>query len=556
MEANIICGTNRDPNDVDLSTSHMSAEAHAELDSEPGSPQSPESPESVHKSSNKAWSTWRLSGKFDFSYANFPHRQHHGIRRQPNPFAESTASFSRLRSDDGHGDYSSGKGQPRRTDHERMQMQNFGVLEQDLADYRADPVSTAASNPTELVSRHPPHPAWDDESDMNHPYDNPYYTRPVNNALWLPRDPCGLLDLDDTVDVKMSLTTLSSAGQLGVWVVPGGPQLMETANNANADPSILSSPRSAYRSSPEPLEPITFAEPGSQFTNNSPYFTRHLDGSEEINLPPAIASRVSAIDKEDDVDYAGPSNRTRRPSLLGYGRKKSSDKSIRTARSSTKEGSFIHRRQTFNIEQPSAITQRTRLTSLASTTFSMDPPSSILGRMHRSGSVDEEMGVASPSSLFVGGASGSGAGTSAGAGGVGSFGQIRNQSHPMMHANPSNLTIPGPLLTQPSNGTDNTSSGISIMVPPNIGRLNGVSGSSSRLAGLSAGGDGNAHDRALTAVTMQEVVQEEAMVEEQEAADERARKEREEAEKESRQHRSWLTRWLFSNLEDVTHKRS
>lgn len=552
MEANIICGTNRDPNDVDLSTSHMTAEAHAsELDSEPGSPQSPGSPDSAHKSTNKGWSTWRLSGKFDFSYANFPRRQHHGIRRQPNPFTESNASFSRLRSDDGHGDCSNGKGLPHRTDHERTQMQNFGVLEQDLADYGADPVSTAASNPTELVSRHPPHPAWNDESDMNHPYDNPYYTRPVNNALWLPRDPCGLLDLDDTVDVKMSLTTLSSAGQLGVWVVPGGPQLMETANDANPDPILLSSPRSGYRSSPEPLEPITFAEPISQFSSNFPYFTRHLDGSEDFPLPPAIASRVSAIDKEDDVDYASPSNRLRRPSLLGYGRKRSSDKSIKTARSSTKESSFILRRPTFNIEQPSAISQRTRVTSMASTTFSLDPPSSFVGRMQRrSGSLDQEMGIRSPSSLFVAGASGSGAGT-----GVGSFGQIRNQSHPMMNANPSNLTIPGPLLTQPSHGTDQTSSGISVVVPPVLGRLTGVSGSSSRVVGLPVGGDSSTHDRAVTAVTMQEVVQEEAMVEEQEAANERARKEREEAEKEHRQHRSWLTRWLFSNWEDVTHKR-
>lgn len=563
MEANVICGTNRDPNDIDLSTSHMSAEAHGTLTSPPDSPESPDSFAVGKSSSNHAWSTWRLSGRFDFSYANFPRRQHHGIRRQPNPFAESMASFSRLTSDDGHGDSSTSPNNHKRTDHGQMQMQGFGVLvEQDLADYTADPVSTAASNPTVLVSRHPPHPAWNDESDPNHPYDNPYYTRPVNNALWLPRDPCGLLDLDDTVDVKMSLTTLSSAGQLGVWVVPGGPQLMETGPSPPSSPQ-LPHPDGALSSSPEALEPMMFAEPHSQFSNNSPYFTRHLDGSEEISLPPAIASRVSAIDKEDDIDYAYTGHgKPRRPTILGLGgRKRSSDKSVKTIESPKESASIIRRQHTLNVEQPSASTDgagglpvpmssRTRVTSVG-TSHTISPPSSFLGRRGgRSGSLDHELGIGNVSSLLVQGGGGSGPLVGPG---VGSVGQ-----RPMVHVagNLSNLTIPGSPLSQPVVGPpDQTSSGIGVSVPVGAGV---GAGTGSRLglgvSGLSVSGGGNAHDRVVAAVTMQEVVQEEAIVEEQEAAEERAKKEREEVEKESRQHKSWLTRWLFSDLEDVSQK--
>ena len=69
-----------------------------------------------------------------------------------------------------------------------------------------------------LVTPHPPHSAWDDTLRLDHTYDNPYYTRPITNWMWLPRDPAmlgkrggdgkgGWLDLDDTVRVWRALTS-------------------------------------------------------------------------------------------------------------------------------------------------------------------------------------------------------------------------------------------------------------------------------------------------------------------------------------------------------------
>jgi hypothetical protein len=71
-----------------------------------------------------------------------------------------------------------------------------------------------------LVQRHPPLAAWDDEPRHDIPYDNPYYTKPTSNALWLPRNPLGLLDLDDTVDVYSTLTSEHGAGNAGHWFGP------------------------------------------------------------------------------------------------------------------------------------------------------------------------------------------------------------------------------------------------------------------------------------------------------------------------------------------------
>ena len=40
---------------------------------------------------------------------------------------------------------------------------------------------------------------------VDRPYNNPFYSRPIDNFLWLPRNPCATLDLDDTVDLRMPL---------------------------------------------------------------------------------------------------------------------------------------------------------------------------------------------------------------------------------------------------------------------------------------------------------------------------------------------------------------
>jgi hypothetical protein len=71
--------------------------------------------------------------------------------------------------------------------------------------------------PRKIVNSHPPHPAWDDESSPDQPYENPFLTRDIENVLWLPRDPRGMLDLDDTVDMHRSLTTAPGLGTLNQY---------------------------------------------------------------------------------------------------------------------------------------------------------------------------------------------------------------------------------------------------------------------------------------------------------------------------------------------------
>ncbi|KAJ8583974.1 hypothetical protein M405DRAFT_697666, partial [Rhizopogon salebrosus TDB-379] len=67
------------------------------------------------------------------------------------------------------------------------------------------------------VQRHPPLAAWDDEPRHDIPYDYPYYTKPITNVLWLPRNPLGLPNLDDTVGFYGALTSEPGAGHAGHW---------------------------------------------------------------------------------------------------------------------------------------------------------------------------------------------------------------------------------------------------------------------------------------------------------------------------------------------------
>lgn len=75
----------------------------------------------------------------------------------------------------------------------------------------------AETQPFALCSSHPPHPSWNDDSSPEHGYENPYYSRAITDFLWLPRDPLAILDLDDTVDLRVSITSEPGAGKLGTW---------------------------------------------------------------------------------------------------------------------------------------------------------------------------------------------------------------------------------------------------------------------------------------------------------------------------------------------------
>jgi hypothetical protein len=175
---------------------------------------------------------------------------------------------------------------------------------QSLAPAQESPQETSAkpSGSRPLVIPHCPVPAWDDEPDPDRPYDNPYYSAPIGSSLWLPRDPCGVLDLDNTVDVRMSLTTVEAAGELGSWQVP----LIMQSPAAVVFPLV---------SSPEDEDAPYSASTAPATLSPAPVIPRRtLSGTESISLPPRIESRV-----HDPAEFVREleSSPPRRPSMFG-----------------------------------------------------------------------------------------------------------------------------------------------------------------------------------------------------------------------------------------------
>ncbi|KAK0464387.1 uncharacterized protein EV420DRAFT_1263449 [Desarmillaria tabescens] len=236
----------------------------------------------LNTDSQRRKSTWRLPAWVTLSYATIRHHPNNPLARGPNPFRIEPHSFSRLG--------------PSTSQAEENEPPSRLATGSELEPPLLAPLSPISA-PLEPTLRteddcpvvpHPPPVSWDDLTTADLPYDNPYYTRAISNVLWLPRNPCGLLDLDDTIDLKVSITVEASAGKLGTWIgIPetDSPLQMSTLS---LHPSHVSSPPSERRAS-------SFA----------------VDGTEEIDLPPAIIKRIEA--KEDDIEQAAA---PRRPSTF------------------------------------------------------------------------------------------------------------------------------------------------------------------------------------------------------------------------------------------------
>ncbi|PBK97545.1 hypothetical protein ARMGADRAFT_1076012 [Armillaria gallica] len=192
----------------------------------------------------------------------------------PNPSCTEHRSFSRL-----------GSGTSQAEENEPPSRLAAGSKLEPPLSPTAPPVEPMPRTEDDLpVVPHPPPVSWDDLTTADLPYDNPYYTRAISNALWLPRNPCGLLDLDDTVDLKTSITVEASAGKIGTWIGIPETESPLQMSTLSLYPSHVSSPPSERRAS-------SFA----------------VDGTEEIDLPPAIARRVEV--KEGDIEQAAAPRR-------------------------------------------------------------------------------------------------------------------------------------------------------------------------------------------------------------------------------------------------------
>jgi len=111
------------------------------------------------------------------------------------------------------------------------------------------------------------------------PYDNPFYTRAVDTSLWLLRNPCGPLNLDGTMKMRVPLTIEHAAGELGTLRY----RLPERKSPGEISPSSM------MVQSDNVASPISFT-----------YEHTATDGTQEIELPPTIVKGVQAV---TDVEH-------------------------------------------------------------------------------------------------------------------------------------------------------------------------------------------------------------------------------------------------------------
>ncbi|KAG6840980.1 hypothetical protein C0991_002870 [Blastosporella zonata] len=221
-------------------------------------------------------STWRLPEWVNFSYATVQHRPYHPRHRSPNPFRPQSEEFPRsdLKSQDVERVPRHASEAPRGSSINEFP---WGGVSRTRETGTYQPFSNALGT----VVNHPPPVPWDDETTVDLPYDNPFYTKAFDNVLWLPRDPFGTLDLNDTIDLRVSLCVDPIAGQLGSWLglddTSSSPEEIPQGPNLNQQPSQIS------------LRPV--------------------NGTEDIVLPPVIARRVNS--RESDMEWT---MRPRRPS--------------------------------------------------------------------------------------------------------------------------------------------------------------------------------------------------------------------------------------------------
>jgi hypothetical protein len=249
-----VCRTKFERDDLDEAMITCGLQPSLPLDVEAQSPSNharKNDNEAVEHDSTKRSRIWRAPRIFPFNYATSPPHAHRDMRRRPIPFENADILYAPVRA-------------------ESPQTTEFS--------HNVNSMNGGPGSKSALVSPRPPHPRWNDEPDPDHPYDNPYYTNSITNtnstSLWLPRNPCGVLDLDNTVDLNKALTSMESSGALGSWIVtsPGQPVLPDPR------PSALERSPVDQPSLP-PQTPISIVQRGPS-------------GNDVILLPTHMTSRI------------------------------------------------------------------------------------------------------------------------------------------------------------------------------------------------------------------------------------------------------------------------
>lgn len=275
MEGKILCGQSVDTFILDPDPTDSPVEHREEYPIEPSNSHS--------LKSKMNFLTWKFASRVGLSYGTVAHRRHH--RRQPIPFGSRSSGDSNMPLQANSSTAGLlGKDPLDLAEHSCPILTNQPIVEE------PSPMSDEGHINLSLVVPHPPLPAWDDDSSPDTPYDNPYYVRQISDTLWLPRNPLSILNLDETIDMRISLTSDPSAGKLGAWA--------EEEFIGTALSSVFAR---SFSSLDETQEEHASAAP-----------SRNLDGSEIITLSSGIASRVEQIDRSRDVHSPFP----RRPSLV------------------------------------------------------------------------------------------------------------------------------------------------------------------------------------------------------------------------------------------------
>lgn len=153
--------------------------------------------------------TWRMPPGMNFSYSSVPVRSnlHRASPHRPNPFSQ-VAREQKVQA----------------LDVARWR-QTIGPLESSQILNQEDPPLNKSQRedqeleqPKSIVTVHAKKQPWDDRPRLDRPYANPYYATPLDNFLWLPLNPFGVLDLDESADLHRALTTEPHTGKLGVWL--------------------------------------------------------------------------------------------------------------------------------------------------------------------------------------------------------------------------------------------------------------------------------------------------------------------------------------------------
>jgi hypothetical protein len=259
-EAMIICGLqDSQPRDVE-------AQSPSGRERKIGNPDTRQGPVKQTRIS----ATWRVPRLFPFNYTMFPPRALSNAQPRSIPFENTGVHYAPVRVES-----------PEATDHRATVLAHTTESNNDKSG--------------SLVSPRPPHPRWNDESDPDHPYDNPYYSRPIRNSLWLPRNPCGLLDLDDTIGLSEALTSSGNSGDLRSCIV-----------GSRGLPSDFQS--SLLEHSPGSM---AIVPPETLAATMPPRYS----GNEEIVFPP---HSVSGVHSSNDHEDSQPERHSSIYRLRGY----------------------------------------------------------------------------------------------------------------------------------------------------------------------------------------------------------------------------------------------